>query len=71
MLRKQNCLHFSPKSPDCLPDGSDRTLVIEHWLLLLLSSIYIYELKKTVKNLITIVVLAKYLNSVCTEYGVA
>jgi hypothetical protein len=22
MLRKLNCLHFSPKSPDCLPDGS-------------------------------------------------
>jgi hypothetical protein len=22
MLRKPNCLHFSPKSPDCLPDGS-------------------------------------------------
>jgi hypothetical protein len=22
MLRKPNCLHFSPKSPDCLPDDS-------------------------------------------------
>jgi hypothetical protein len=32
MFRKLNCLHFSLKSPDCLPDGSgghiriDRTL---------------------------------------------
>jgi hypothetical protein len=22
MYRKPNCGHFSPKSPDCLPDGS-------------------------------------------------
>jgi hypothetical protein len=37
MLRKPNCLHFSSKSPDCLPDGSgvhiriDRTLSAASW----------------------------------------
>jgi hypothetical protein len=37
MLRKPNCLHFSSKSPDCLPDGSgvqiriDRTHSAASW----------------------------------------
>jgi hypothetical protein len=29
MLRKLNCLHFSPKPPDCLPDGSGGHIRIE------------------------------------------
>jgi hypothetical protein len=29
MLRKPNCLHFSPKSPDCLPEPSGRHIRID------------------------------------------